>query len=67
MLHREGLRHFRVRNHGDIARIEVAPDELPWLVESGRRERISASLKELGFKFVAVDLDGYRPGGISLS
>lgn len=67
MLQHEGLRHFRVRNHGDIARIEVASDDLPWLIEPGRRTRITARLKELGFQFVTVDLDGYRPGGVSLS
>ena len=67
MLQREGLRHFRVRNHGDIARIEVAPGDLPWIIEPARRTRITTQLKELGFKFVTVDLDGYRPGGISLS
>ena len=67
MLQGEGLRHFRVRNHGDIARIEVAPSDLPWLIEPARCTRITARLKELGFQFVTVDLDGYRPGGVSLS
>lgn len=67
VLQREGLRHFRVRNHGDIARIEVAPDNLSWLIEPARCTRISTQLKELGFRFVTVDLDGYRPGGVSLS
>ncbi|OQW30679.1 MAG: ATP-utilizing protein [Nitrospira sp. HN-bin3] len=66
VLQREGLRHFRVRNHGDIARIEVAPNDLPWLIEPTRCTRITARLKELGFQFVTVDLDGYRPGGVSL-
>lgn len=67
MLQQEGFRHFRVRNHGEIARIEVAKTELPRLVETERSARISAKLKELGFKFVTVDLEGYRPGGISMS
>jgi pyridinium-3,5-biscarboxylic acid mononucleotide sulfurtransferase len=67
VLHHEGFRHFRVRNHGEIARIEVAKDELPRLMESERGARISTKLKELGFKFVTVDLEGYRPGGVSLS
>ncbi|HEX6728282.1 MAG TPA: ATP-dependent sacrificial sulfur transferase LarE [Nitrospira sp.] len=67
VLHREGFRHFRVRNHGEIARIELAPDELPRLMESDRGAKISAQLKELGFKFVTVDLEGYRPGGVTLS
>ena len=67
LLHREGFRHFRVRNHGEIARIEVAKGELPRLLESERSARISTTLKELGFKFVTVDLEGYRPGGVTLS
>ncbi len=66
VLHREGFRHFRVRSHGDIARIEVMKDELPRLLEPAHSERISATLKELGFKFVTVDLEGYRPGGITI-
>ena len=67
VLHREGFRHFRVRNHGEIARIELSQDELPRLMESDRGTRISTKLKELGFKFVTVDLEGYRPGGVTLS
>ncbi|HWF61224.1 MAG TPA: ATP-dependent sacrificial sulfur transferase LarE [Nitrospira sp.] len=67
VLHREGFRHFRVRNHGEIARIELAQDELPRLMESDRCAEISARLKSLGFKFVTVDLEGYRPGGVTLS
>lgn len=67
VLHREGLRHFRVRNHSEIARIEVAKDEMPRLMESDRCARIIAKLKELGFRFVTVDLEGYRPGGVTLS
>ncbi|MBS0183410.1 MAG: ATP-dependent sacrificial sulfur transferase LarE [Nitrospira sp.] len=67
VLHREGFRHFRVRNHGEIARIELAQDELPRLMTSNRCAEISVRLKALGFKFVTVDLEGYRPGGVTLS
>lgn len=67
VLHHEGFRHFRVRNHGEIARIELAQDEIPRLMESNRCTEISARLKKLGFKFVTVDLEGYRPGGVTLS
>lgn len=66
VLHREGFRQFRVRNHGDIARIEVAKDELPRLMEPDRCARISGMVRELGFRFVTVDLEGYRPGGVTL-
>lgn len=67
ILHDEGFRHFRVRNHGEIARIETTKDELPRLMESERCARVSEKLKALGFRFVTVDLEGYRPGGVSLS
>lgn len=67
ILHREGFRHIRVRSHGEIARIELAQDEVPRLMESDRRADISARLKALGFKFVTVDLEGYRPGGVTRS
>lgn len=66
VLYREGFRHFRVRNHGDIARIEVAMEELPRLMEPDRCARISGMVRELGFRFVTVDLEGYRPGGVTL-
>ena len=67
VLHREGFRHHRVRDHGEIARLELGRDELPLLLDAERRTRVSAGLKELGFRFVTLDLDGYRPGGVSLS
>ena len=67
VLHREGFRHFRVRNHGEIARIELAQHEFLRLMDSDRCVQISAKLKALGFKFVTVDLEGYRPGGVPLS
>lgn len=67
VLYQEGFRHFRVRNHGDIARIEVAKDELPRLMEPDRCARISGLVRALGFKFVTVDLEGYRPGGVTLN
>lgn len=66
VLHREGLRQYRVRDHGEIARIEVAQDEIPLLMEKDRRSRVSQRLKELGFRFVTIDLEGYRLGGTSL-
>lgn len=66
LLHREGFHQFRVRDHGEIARIEVERNDLPAIIDAERRARISAGLKELGFRFVTVDLEGYRPGGVSL-
>jgi uncharacterized protein len=62
----EGFRQVRVRDHGDIARIEVSAEEFPRLDEPTLRASISARLRQAGFRFVCVDLEGYRPGGVSL-
>lgn len=67
ILQAEGLRQVRVREHGEIARIEVGAEEFSRLNQPELRARISASLRKVGFRFVCVDLEGYRPGGISLS
>ena len=66
VLHREGFRHYRVRDHGEIARIEVGQDEIVLLMDTERRTRVSTRVKELGFRFVVLDLEGYRLGGVSL-
>ena len=57
-----GFPQFRVRCHGDIARIEVLPDELPKLVEN--REAVIARFHALGFRFVTMDLEGFRSGSM---
>jgi uncharacterized protein len=62
----EGFHQVRVRDHGEIARIEVSQEEFERLNDPERRGRISTRLREIGFRFVCVDLQGYRPGGISL-
>ncbi len=61
-----GFRQVRVRDHGEIARIEVSRGEFERLNEPDVRPRISAGLRQIGFRFVCVDLEGYRPGGVSL-
>ena len=66
-LQAEGFRQLRVRDHGDIARIELAPDEFARMEVPELRDRISLHLRTLGFRFVCVDLEGYRPGGRSRS
>jgi uncharacterized protein len=67
ILHAEGFRQVRVRDHGDIARIELAPEEFPRLNQPALRASISARLREAGFRFICMDLEGYRPGGSGLS
>src|ERR671930_185222 len=61
----EGFRQVRVRHHGEVARIEVPPAELPRFFEDGRNERIARRLKEIGFRYVALDLQGYRSGSLN--
>ncbi len=58
-----GLKQLRVRSHGDLARIEVPPADIPRL--AARAAEISAALKELGFAYAALDLQGYRTGSLN--
>lgn len=62
-LHDLGLRQFRVRAHGDVARVEVEPEEMDsaWRMRSMMAEAIKAA----GFTFVAQDLEGYRTGALN--
>src|SRR4051812_11409513 len=61
-----GLREFRVRLHeGELARIEVPPAELVRLADPAVREPLTAYLKNLGFRFVTLDLEGFRSGSLN--
>jgi uncharacterized protein len=60
-----GFRQLRVRHHGVLARVEIDPQELPRALDAEMARRISAALKPLGFRFVALDLDGYRTGALN--
>jgi len=60
-----GFRQLRLRHHGALARIEIAPDELPRALSPEMARAISAAIKPLGFQFVALDLDGYRTGSLN--
>jgi pyridinium-3,5-biscarboxylic acid mononucleotide sulfurtransferase len=60
-----GFRQVRVRHHGDIARIEVAEDEMSRALNPEMAQRMSAALKSLGFKYIALDLEGYRTGSLN--
>jgi len=62
----KGLRDCRVRLHeGELARIELPLSELPRFAAPGLREELTARLKELGFRFVALDLEGLRSGSLN--
>ena len=60
-----GLRSFRVRSHGDIARLEVAAEEQPRFADPGFRERINRALRARGFAYVALDLEPFRSGRLN--
>jgi len=60
-----GFRQVRVRHHGDIARIEVADAEMPHALDVEMAQRMSTTLKAIGFKYVALDLQGYRTGSLN--
>ena len=57
-----GFKELRVRHHGGIARIEVAEEDIPRVVE--HRREIAGKLKEIGFTYVSLDLQGYRSGSM---
>ncbi len=61
-----GLRELRVRYHkGDLARLEVPIEALPRLAEAETRTQLLAQLKSLGFKYVTLDLEGFRSGSLN--
>jgi uncharacterized protein len=60
-----GFRQFRVRHHGDIVRIEIGRDELPTALNGEMAGQFTAVFKELGFKFVTLDLEGFRSGSMN--
>jgi uncharacterized protein len=60
-----GLRQFRVRHHDSIARIEAEAASLPKLVAPATRKRIIKRLKEIGYTYVTLDLEGYRTGSMN--
>jgi uncharacterized protein len=62
-----GFRQFRVRLHDKLARIEIAPDEMPRAMSPEMAASISSRLKTAGFTYVALDLEGYRQGSLNES
>jgi pyridinium-3,5-biscarboxylic acid mononucleotide sulfurtransferase len=60
-----GFRQFRVRLHDKLARVEIAPEEMPRALSAEMAALISAHLKAAGFAYVALDLEGYRQGSLN--
>lgn len=65
MLMDMGFGQFRVRVHGELARIEVPPEEFPVLLKPEHCQKLVQTLKEWGFTYVTVDLEGYRTGSMN--
>lgn len=61
----KGFRQLRVRAHGDVARIELVPDDIPRFLEEGLREETAAFFRSIGFAYTALDLLGYRTGSLN--
>jgi len=60
-----GFRQFRVRHHGDIVRLEIDRDELARALDPGMAAEFTRIFKALGFKFVTLDLEGFRSGSLN--
>ena len=60
-----GFRQFRVRFHGEVVRIEIAREEMERALTMEMAQRFTAIFKALGFKYVALDLEGYRQGSLN--
>jgi uncharacterized protein len=60
-----GFRQFRVRHHGDIVRIEIAAEEMPRALAAEIAAEFTRIFKALGFKFVTLDLEGFRSGSMN--
>lgn len=60
-----GFRQFRVRHHGELVRVEIAPDELPAALTADMAATFTRIFKGLGFTFVTLDLEGFRSGSMN--
>ncbi|MBO5652092.1 MAG: ATP-dependent sacrificial sulfur transferase LarE [Selenomonas sp.] len=64
-LHQEGFSQVRVRSHGDMARLELLPEDIGRFMTAGLYEQTAQKLKKLGFAYVTLDLEGYRMGSMN--
>ncbi|HEX4133235.1 MAG TPA: ATP-dependent sacrificial sulfur transferase LarE [Bryobacteraceae bacterium] len=60
-----GFRQFRTRYHGEMVRIEIAPEEMPKALNLEMTRQLTAIFKRLGYKYVTLDLEGYRQGSLN--
>jgi uncharacterized protein len=62
-----GFRQFRVRDHGGLARIEIATDELDQILSTAELQKLTTEFRRLGFQYVTLDCEGFRSGSMNAS
>ena len=65
ILHSLGFRRCRVRHHGEIARLELDAEDMPRALDAGVRDALVRDLKGIGYRYVSLDLQGYRTGSLN--
>jgi uncharacterized protein len=60
-----GFKQVRVRHHGNLARVEIYPEEIERLTDRSLREKVVSHLKKIGYNYVTVDLQGFRSGSMN--
>jgi len=65
LLRDSGLNQFRVRDHGSLARIETGEKEVDLFFDKPFRKKVVEHFKSLGYKFISLDLEGYRTGSMN--
>ena len=66
VLHGMGYHQVRLRHHGDIARIELAPEDMDDFMKPQVRKKASEALKEIGYTYVCMELEGYKMGSLNV-
>ncbi len=64
LLHNLGF-FSRLRHHGEVARLEISPEEFPLLLEGELRQKVVSGLQALGYTFITLDLEGYHSGSMN--
>ena len=65
ILHELGFREFRVRYHGELVRLEIAPKEMERILRKQMLDQVAEMFRDLGFRYVTLDLHGYRTGAMN--
>ena len=67
LLREMGLSELRVRDHGNIARIEINKKDMQLLLNEARRQKITEKFKKFGYEYVTLDMNGYRSGSMDVA